>query len=211
MHKMDERAPFDRAWIGDPIEFQRKKETYKKLFIKPVNTDHLLQQTWWDDLNLQDSDRLKEDIVTLAIYMHDRFVNAIKTDPRHALEIVDAPGPETFVLELALVQIKPTKPAVNIIGDTLGVFVPGGGLVKTVGSGSIAIEAVLRDGLTNEELVLFADREADKMAPISLNDYTWYGHAKEIIDDWADQYVELASTPLSHKVEAGLPFTLAPW
>ena len=197
MHKMDERAPFDRAWIGDPKAFQQKKETYKKLCIRPVNTDHLFKQSWWDDLNLQDAERLHDDIAKLARYMHDKFSEDIKNDPRHALEVVPSPGPNTFVLELALVELKPTKPVINAVGSALGFLVPGGGVIKVVGTGTIAIEAVLRDGVTNEELVLF--------------DYTWFGHAKETIDDWSAQYVELASTPLSHRVEGSSHFTLKPW
>jgi len=37
-----------------------------------------------------------------------------------------------------------------------------------------------------------ADRENDPSRMISLTNFTWYGHSKEIIDGWAKAFAEMA-------------------
>jgi len=44
-----------------------------------------------------------------------------------------------------------------------------------------------------------------------VEDFTWHGHAREIIDDWAVEFVELYDTPPSHMVRVASRFTLKPW
>ncbi len=40
---------------------------------------------------------------------------------------------------------------------------------------------------------------------------TWYGHVRESMNDWADQFVLLANTPKDVAVEDSSAFTLLPW
>lgn len=91
-----------------------------------------------------------------------------------------------------------------------GVFIPGTGIIRLFGSGSIAIEGMVIDGKTGELLAAFRDREADKSAPISVRDYQMYAHIRRTMDDWADQLAELAGTVPTHQVKDSLPFTLKP-
>lgn len=72
-------------------------------------------------------------------------------------------------------------------------------------------EARLVDGGTKQVIAMFADREQGKEALISAKDVTWYGHAYGIVDDWADQAVEIANTPEGGEVSDTSPITLKPW
>jgi hypothetical protein len=58
---------------------------------------------------------------------------------------------------------------------------------------------------------MFADREAAKTRVVDLEAVTWYGQARESMNDWADQLVLLANTPKDVKVEDSSAFTLMPW
>jgi hypothetical protein len=113
-------------------------------------------------------------------------------------------------LEIAITEISPNVPEVSAVATVAGFFLPGSGVIRLFGSGSIAIEGILRDGKTGDLLAEFRDREADKSAPISVRDYQMYAHIRRTLDDWADQLAELAGTVSSHQVKDSLPFTLDP-
>jgi hypothetical protein len=46
---------------------------------------------------------------------------------------------------------------------------------------------------------MFADRRAGEFGPIDLRRATWYGHAHEIIEEWADPWVEIVNAPPGEK------------
>ena len=56
-----------------------------------------------------------------------------------------------------------------------------------------------------------ADREEGKSALVDIAGMTWYDSAKDSIQDWAKQFVKLANTDYSVKVEDSMPFTLVTW
>ena len=77
----------------------------------------------------------------------------------------------------------------------------------------VAFEARIRDAENAEVLVMSADREAEKAAPMSFNDTTWYGHAHNIIDDWSEQFVKVANRDreAGEVVEDSKAVTLKHW
>ena len=74
--------------------------------------------------------------------------------------------------------------------------------------GYVAIEGLVRDGGSGEVMAMFADREKAKTRVIDLQSIRWYGHAHEIIDDWAEQLVAVAHQPASPGIKDPAPFTL---
>ena len=50
-----------------------------------------------------------------------------------------------------------------------------------------------------------ADRDSVKAAPIDVQAVTWYGFAGDVIDDWAEQFVRFANTPITQQVETPRP------
>ena len=204
-----ERYPFNRVWISP--DWPEKRAGYHKVILAPVNLDYLETMAWWQTQNSRTKESLKEDQARIAAYMSERFEEAIRNDPRHEVEVVSQPGPDTVVLELALVELIPSKIFFNAAATAGGFFVPGTGALGALGKGSVAIEGRLKDSTTGTVFVQMADREENKHALVDVAGLTWYDGAKDAIDDWARQFVELADTPLTAKVNDSSPFTLITW
>ncbi len=197
--------PFDRFWFDKDHNWTR----YKRIKIEPVNTTHLLSDDWWAQVNEQKVFAMKKDVAGVATYMRDAFVRALATDPKSSLRVVDIADEETLVLKLALVELIPTKAFFNIAGTVAGYFIPGANLVNTINAGTVAMEGVLADATTGNTVAMFTSREKDDMSAfINTNDFTWYGHAKKIINNWAKKFVEITATSDPSGVRKPFPFTI---
>jgi hypothetical protein len=221
---LSERAPFHAAYISDEKRIEDLRVHYTKVHIEPVVTT--LAEEKLKKRNLPDSiiaDRI-EDLRELARYFEGKIrvafeefdptdvdADVAKKGPIKKFQVVDVPTDDTFVWQLAIIDISPNSPELNIAATAAGFFVPGTGAVRALGSGSIAIEGIVRDGKTGDVLCEFRDREADKTAPVSIRDYQMYAHIRRALDEWAEQFAELAGTPMNHQVSDSLPFTLNPF
>ena len=122
------------------------------------------------------------------------------------------PGAKTLKIELALVQLKPTNVAGNVLSTGAGAVVPGVSIVASQFThGGIAFEAKLRNSQTGELLAEYADSQKDKMSLLSFRDYSANAHSRRAIQDWARQMEELTSTPANHKVPGAMRLTLNPF
>ena len=196
--KRDDRTPFHRFWFDEQLDW----DSFTEIQVAEINTDYLQHPSWLDQTTTATFSR-EGGVEDVADYMHNSLTEAFKKDPKERMTVVDTAGPKTLVFEVALVEIVPTKAWFNAIGAGLGV----GGLNK----GSVAIEARMRDAGTNQVVARFADREKGKFAVVSIADLTWYWHAKNTIDDWSEQIVELMSTPNDGRVKDSQTVTLKPW
>lgn len=224
LKEMSERAPFHAAYIANVDQLEQLRRQYTKVHIEPVVT--FLAEEKLKKRNLPDSviaDRI-EDLRELARYFEGRTRVAFEEfdpsdvdeeeaaqGPIKKFQIVDVPTDDTFVWQLAIIDISPNVPELSIAATVAGFFVPGTGAVRAIGSGSVAVEGIVRDGKTGELLCEFRDRESDKSAPISIRDYQMYAHTRRALDEWAEQFAELAGTPMTHRVADSLPFTLNPF
>ncbi len=204
-----ERAPFDRAWVKPGFN----KSAYTALIISKVNTEFLMENTGWSAANPENKN-LSRSADELAQFTRDTFVKAFRADPNKRFEIVDRPGHGVAVLELAIVELVPSKAVLGALG--LAAPFARAPLVavgsKVGGSGTcVAIEGRLRDSFTRETLMMFADREEPPFRIINAKAVTWYGDAKDSIEAWANQLVELANTPKDVEVKDASNFTLNPW
>ena len=86
-------------------------------------------------------------------------------------------------------------------------------IISKVGGKStcVAIEGRLRDSVTGETLMMFADREEPPFRIISAKAVTGYGDAEDSIKAWANQLVELGNPPKDFEVKDAPKFTLNPW
>jgi len=208
MTAQNKRFPFNRVWcINDGCDWSK----YSSIIISEVDTNHILKMSWWDNFNVESKNKLQNDRHEIANYIQKSFHAAIKNDNNKYHEVVYTPKNKTMVLEIALVELIPTKAFMRAAVDFLGLIIPGVQLLGLTGSGSVAIEGRIRDESTGKIIFKFADREQDKSSIVSLNDLTWHGHAKEIVDDWALEFVELYDTHPSHMVKAASQFKLRPW
>jgi hypothetical protein len=212
LQTLPERSPFHLAWNISREQPDYKNKVFKKVYLKPINLDYLGKASVdeWRQ-NFQISTATDEEIKEIIDYMYDRFLQAIVTS-LHKFEVVSSASPETLVLEIALVEFNPTQVSYKLAGAAAGSFVPGGSALKTLGKGGIGIEAKFSDGGTGEILGEVADRREEKTALVAdLNNLSRLGHAKEAIDDWANELKELMSTPITQKVNRTLPFVLVGW
>lgn len=206
-----ERAPVHKIWFKDRDKFYRERGKYKKICFLPVTTEFLVKRGWWDNLNTADMGEYQKEVGEMALYIKQSFEEAFREDRRKRFAVVASPDSETIVYAFAITELVATKAHINAAGTALGIFVPGGGLVKATAKGSIAIEANIYDGRTNELLVAWADREQDRSSLFSFLDFSWYSHARDTVDNWAEQLVEGYNTPIDHTVEDRTLFTLNPF
>lgn len=201
-----EGLPFHRSWQKGEFDWT----PYRKIEIAPVNTEHLLTMGWWKKVGMS-REKIQEDARRLGQFTKETFEEAYRKDPLHRFEVVEAADSETLVLEMALVEIVPSRVTLNAIGYVPFVGTAAKLLRNTAYKSSIAFEAKIRQGPTGGIVAMFADRESEKWSPINLNDLTWYGHAMGIIQEWAQQFVQVTQRKPGQRIQDSKPFTLKPW
>ena len=200
--------PFQKVWVMPDFD----KSRYQYIILAPVDTRHMLEMDWMHSMGsaawLSD---VKSDIAELAAYFHDAVEKELKNDPRHRFQVVDrAPktGGRTLRLELALIEIDPSEPVLH----ALGWLQPGAGVAAgVVNQRRAAFEGRLRDVKANRVVAAFADRDTADVGPIDLTRLTWYGPAKGIMDQWAQQFVQLANRKPGEAVNDPTAFTWRPF
>jgi hypothetical protein len=205
----DPNAPFNKFWRKPGVNWN----DYTSIYVADVNTAYMLKLTDW-----QAGERradIERDVKNIADYGRDTLKKSLRADPHHRLIVLDAPtnAPHTLVLEVALVQVVPSKVLLNVL-DYAPFFIGTGLTVaRTIADdkSSAAFEARVRDASTGEVVMLAADREEEQVAPVNLRGLTWYSDVDGIIDDWSRQVVLLANSKPGEKVEAAPTFRLLPW
>jgi hypothetical protein len=209
MDQMAPRAdlPFQKVWFKKDVDFTR----YKSIYVAPVNTKFLLESNWWQQ-NFRQGE-MQADLAMMAQYMQDEFKTAFANDPSRRYQVVEAPQQDSLILELALTELVPTNVALSVLE-----YAPYGGgtavrvMERATGAEStVAFEAKMKDSGTGDILAMFADRQVKKIRIIDFKAFTWYAHGREIIREWAEQFVKLANQRPGEVIEGSSAFTLKPW
>ncbi len=203
---MREDVPFHRAWKKEEVDFLTKS----KVYFPPVNTEYLMRMNWLNrQTDLLTTADVKNDVTEIAEYTHKAMEEAFRDYENTHFTLVDKPDEDTWIIEIALTEIVPSKPALHALG-----FVPvlGSGAASSIlNDPSAAIEARIRDGKTSEVVALMADREQPPLKPLDVQKFTWYGPAKVIIDEWAEQFAEVAHKRTEDMITDDIPIALLPW
>jgi hypothetical protein len=194
--KGDETLPFDGFWLTPGIELSK----FKKVFVAPVDTSHVLKENWWERANFAESeeDELKE----LAVYFRDQVQKQFSQHGESPVVVVQAPDKDTLVVELAIVELVPTKAWLNLVTEIFA---------GAVDQGATAFEGRLRSGAGGVVISEFKDREFGQVAPISVADLRWYSHSKHTLDHWGEEVVEVVNRKPGERVARASIFTLRPW
>ena len=201
--------PFHRVWIKPGFDMNK----YKQLVVAPVNTQYMQQMSWLHRLSSANWLRTVErDIAELALYFHDQVVKDFQTDPNHRFQVIEypaIPNQPALRLELALIEINPSKPVLHAISwaAPIGTSAAAG----VINQRRAAFEGRLRDLQTGEVVATFADRDMQDVGPIDLTRLTWYGPAKGIIDRWSMQFVQIANRKPGEVITDPVAFTLRPF
>jgi len=199
MMKECEFLPFHRAWKDGKINFKK----YDKIMVAPIFTEAQLDKSWLEKSNmyyyLGSGDK---DLAKFADYTTEALKKAVEEDEKFSL--VEKPDSQTVILELALVKVVPGKPVIAGIGN-IGNFTPIGFMlspIKMTAHGtmdspfrsSVAIEGRIRDGETKKVIATFADRRKQRTAFFNLKDFSSYGNPKQLVNEWAEQIIEVLNS-----------------
>lgn len=201
--------PFQKIWINADFD----KKSYQGLVIAPVNTKHILEMDWLHQLSgVNLISDVKSDIEELGRYFHDQVIKDFKEDPNHRFQVLSYPAKQphqaTLQLELALIEINPSIPALHAAG---WLIIGGGTAAGAINKRTAAFEGRLRDLQTGEVVATFADRDMQDVGPLDLTRLTWYGPVKGIMDRWAQQFVQIANRKPGEMVTDPTAYTLRPF
>jgi hypothetical protein len=205
----DPSLPFQKSWIKPGFD----KSKYTKVYVAPVNTEYMLKMTEWQKgINQADFER---DVAKLAVFTQDKLKLAFREDPKHRMQVLDAPttDPDALVIEMAIIEVVPSKVALNALGYApfgIGMTINAVRMVADDTS-TCAFEARIRIASTKEIVATCADREAQQLAIVTVRGLTWYSNAETIIGQWAVQFVEIANRKPGETVKETDVFTLKPW
>ena len=210
MQQMAKRPdlPFNKAWIKQGVNWHQ----YRTIYIAPVNTDYLIQATWWQQ-SIR-ADQMQQDVRNMATFMRTQFVRAFQNDPQHRFRVVQTPERGSLTLQLALTELVPSKVLLNAIkiAGPYGSGVAAAVLERgTEAQSAVAFEARIKDTKTGETLAMFADKEYAVARPIDLKGFTWYGNAQDVVTNWSNQFVQIANRRPGEIVKPASSFSLKPW
>jgi hypothetical protein len=181
--------PFRMMWIDKSVDLKQ----YKHIMFTNVSLNHLEDNAKWDKFEARSiAGEVKEDSTDIAKYMQYSFKNAVMYDPKHRFKIVDSPGPGTLKLELALIQLAPSKAELNVVENVVGIVI-----------WPVAFLTVFNSGTT-----AFADREKDEAAIFNIPGCTYYGNAKYFTDRWSRQFVDFMNAKDYSELKTDFPFKL---
>ena len=154
------------------------KADYKNVYVAPFDLSYLRKGNGYDEWRNKVSG-LDGAITELGEYGRKAFIQAFKD---RKIPVIDDPKtPHTAVFEFAITGFVPTRAEIEVVG-TIGSFfcpVPGVGLVADcLSAGSLAIECRVRDSMTKEVVLMFADAEGEPQALLQFAKYTYTAAAK---------------------------------
>jgi hypothetical protein len=211
----DPSTPFNRSYWNKKFD----PKAYDELLVTPVNTQYVMAQSIWEKANVVNvsPEQVRKDIDSIAQYTRQSFVRAATDDPKRRFKVVDNPGKQTLILEVAIVQLVPSKAVLNAIGQTT--WIPGSIAVRhrtllesrDAGRGTISIEGRVRDGATGEVIGMFSDLQHPATAIIDLRALNWWAPIKPVIDRWSHELIALANRPAGSVIKDAPPFELLVW
>ena len=109
MHK-DPTLPFQKVWFYKHLNLMN----YNKIIINPVTLRYLLNQSQVESMNVRKYLQAKDkDDRYVANYFRNTFLNAFKSMHGNRFKIVKHREYGTLILDIAIVEIVPTKVSVN--------------------------------------------------------------------------------------------------
>ena len=181
--------PFHRAWYDSNVNW----ESYKGIYVRPVTYASLREQTWWNHASFKQGG--EEVVKEVLQYLEHAIKKAFADAPTRKLPVVDKPGPEIVVVDLALVELVPTKTWERSSSSRNG---------QSVIDESVAMEGTVREGETDRVIAMFADRQVGNQKLMDMTESVWSFHIYRIMDTWANQIVMLPHA--MRKKERDRPF-----
>ena len=196
-----ERIDFQGIYLPDQERYHQLTKVNNKIYVARIEDDDIEDQYLAEELSHKNFVEKEQELREISEYFRERLRLAFQEYPDRKINYAEKAVEKTFILKVAVVELKPTNRVINFLGTVAGFFVPGGGTFRFFASGSVAIEGKIVDAESGDVLMEFKDRKKDKNSPFTIRDYQSYAHARASIDDWADELAELINTDCDHKVE----------
>lgn len=198
--KESKSVPFNVVWAKEGFS----PTQYETITVEPVDTSHLLSMSWWDRAsfaNNSNDSNAKIEVKKLAQYFSDRVIEELGkiSGPPHYSKTSKG---KTLALELALVEVIPTKVWLNTVGYVF---------TGALDHGAVAMEGRFRDVQSGEIMARWKDRQYGQSSLVSVADLGWYTHAFHTLDYWSEILARLGHTPFSQKIEGRDSVTLKAW
>lgn len=190
------KYPFNRQWFDASVNWT----AFDKVYIAPVDIDHLKHLSWWQKASLRNDLNLSAE--KLAHYTRLHFKEAFNAS-NGRFTVVNKPGPKVLVIELAIVELVPTKAWLNTI-EFAGMFM-------ALDKGFTAIESRLLDGGNGKVIATVADGESGRNTLFSAADFTWWGHSRNTINYFAKSFEQVLADGWQGHVSSRSPFALITW
>jgi hypothetical protein len=205
----DKSLPFHKVWKKPGFDFAN----YKKIYISPVDTSHMLKTNDWQ--KGERKDQFVSDIATLARFTRNAVEKSFREDPKHHFEVVDEPpkSDDALIFNISLTEVVPSKIVLNALGYAPFFIGTGVTVVRTIAQdqSTAAFEARILTANDGQTVVELADREAEQKSVVSVRGLTWYSHCQAIISQWATQFVQMTNQKPGEVIKDTDPFTLQPW
>lgn len=112
----------------------------------------------------------QKDISHLETYLHTAVKKALSSN----YQITSQPGPHVARIRIAITDLKPSTPALNILPQTK---------LLGLGLGEVSIEAEIVDSETNKQIAALV--ESEQGSRLSFAGLTDWGSVEAIMDEWA--------------------------
>lgn len=108
--------PFQKVWIKPGFN----ASAYRELVVAPVNTQYIMEMDWLHKLSSANllSD-VQKDIQELAQYFRNQVIKEFREDPNQRFRLIEFANQHSqpaLRLELALIEIDPSQPALHAAG-----------------------------------------------------------------------------------------------
>ncbi len=166
---------FENVWTKPHANWRK----YTEIAVRPVDVAELI-----DD---PDSARIDAPAAqALGAYMEQALKEALRRYPRSRLQLVDTPGPNTVIVDAALIGLVSRHD--HLGSSASGTAAPSPGIER------IGMEAELRDGASGEVIAAIGDRESEPRAAADSPPGTTSAGAEPIVSEWALQIAGLVNS-----------------
>lgn len=173
----------DGSWFANKPELFNRVQN-GSLYLAPLNIQAVSQKEpeLAPVLQQQMDTYLREAVTDALTQTHSRWT------------VTDNPAAATLRIDMAVVRLKPQRPALNIAGKIGSIFSPVpfvGNATEALAGGDIVVEGTVRDVKTGQLLMAFKDSNRKKGRIINGTAFTRSGQAEASLKSWAHSVGQL--------------------
>lgn len=201
-----QRMPFASYWdISDNTDWNERVQGLSNksqaIYIKPITLKYFV-----DDKKLKAN---SPEVIQLRDYFQEKLMAELKRQDTSAnsFHLLDAPAPDAYTVEIALLSATPTRIINNATSVTAGLVVRGGGFLVSRPQDKGTLSMGIRFYAPNGKLVAetgdfeYGLRSIPGMILVDSKDFRPYAYHKRIIDEWVKEISTIFTTVHEHRIK----------